>query len=221
MCLSVRPSVHLSVTHFYPRPVLAFGYCRCLRLSVCVSVCVCGNHMLVRAITHQPFELGSPNLDHRCKRPWLRSLLFWGGDWPWPSRSNLTSKSKFTPFWACPCDNSSPLQARITKFQPESQNTLVKIPVVLGVDWAWLVKFNYFQKFCLFASLLRLWNICETCKNVWKRSLFHILNGCAQICSPTALCHGPWNSRGLSLVWSLLASQSSTRRLANGFSMFP
>ena len=64
--------------HFYPRPVLVFGYCRCLRLSVCVSVCVCGNHMLVRAITHHPFELGSPNLDHRCKRPWLRSLLFWG-----------------------------------------------------------------------------------------------------------------------------------------------
>ena len=63
---------------FYPRPVLVFGYCRCLRLSVCVSVCVCGNHMLVRAITHHPFELGSPNLDHRCKRPWLRSLLFWG-----------------------------------------------------------------------------------------------------------------------------------------------
>ena len=23
---------------FYPRPVLAFGYCRCLRLSVCVCV---------------------------------------------------------------------------------------------------------------------------------------------------------------------------------------
>ena len=60
-----------------PRPVLAFGYCRCLRLSVCVSarpsVCVCGNHVLVRAITHHPFKLGSPNLDHRCER----SLLFW------------------------------------------------------------------------------------------------------------------------------------------------
>ena len=65
-------------SNFYPRPVLAFGYCRCHSLSVCVSVCVCGNHMLVRAITHHPFELGSPNLDHRCKRPWLRSLLFWG-----------------------------------------------------------------------------------------------------------------------------------------------
>ena len=29
-----------NILYFYPRPVLAFGYCRCLRLSVCVSVCV-------------------------------------------------------------------------------------------------------------------------------------------------------------------------------------
>ena len=63
---------------FYPRPVLAFGYCRCLRLSVCPSVRVCGNHLLVRAITQHLFKLGSPNLHHRCKRPWLRSLLFLG-----------------------------------------------------------------------------------------------------------------------------------------------
>ena len=63
---------------FYPRPVLAFGYCRCQRLFVCPTVRVCGNHLLVRAITHHQFKLGSPNLDHRCKRPWLRSLLFWG-----------------------------------------------------------------------------------------------------------------------------------------------
>ena len=63
---------------FYPRPVLAFGYCRCLRLCVCVCVRPCVNHELVRAITHDPFQLGSPNLGHRCKRPWLRSLLFWG-----------------------------------------------------------------------------------------------------------------------------------------------
>ena len=46
----------------------------CVCLSVCPSVCA----VTVRAITHHPFELGSPNLDHRCKRPWLRSLLFWG-----------------------------------------------------------------------------------------------------------------------------------------------
>ena len=65
---------------FYPRPVLAFGYCHRLRLCVCPCVCVslCVNHLLVRAITWDPFKLGSPNLDQRCKRPWLRSLLFWG-----------------------------------------------------------------------------------------------------------------------------------------------
>ena len=73
----------------YPRPILAFGYCRCLRLSVCASVCVCGNHELVHAITNHPFRLGSPNLDHRCKRPWLRFILFWGNQ-SWPSRSILT-----------------------------------------------------------------------------------------------------------------------------------
>ena len=103
--------------------------------SVCPSVT-----KFVRAITHHPFKLGSPNLDQRCKTPWLRSLLlflllffclfvfYWGGggDQPWPSRSNLRSKSKFTPFWACPHNNSSPIQARITKFGPEVQNTLVK-----------------------------------------------------------------------------------------------
>ena len=77
-CFRKHEKIISIFNHFYPRPVLAFGYCRCLRLSVCVSVCVCGNHMLVWAITHHPFKLGSPNLDHRCKRPWLRSLLFWG-----------------------------------------------------------------------------------------------------------------------------------------------
>ena len=77
VCPSVCLSVCLSVTPFYPRPVLAFGYCRCLRLSVRPSVSP-SITKFVRAITHHPFELGSPNLDHRCKRPWLRSLLFLG-----------------------------------------------------------------------------------------------------------------------------------------------
>ena len=50
--------------------------CVCVCVCVCVSLCV--NHLLVCAITWDPFKLGSPNLDQRCKRPWLRSLLFWG-----------------------------------------------------------------------------------------------------------------------------------------------
>ena len=33
---------------------------------------------LVRTITHHLMKLQSPNLDQRCKTPWLRPLLFWG-----------------------------------------------------------------------------------------------------------------------------------------------
>ena len=116
---------------FYPRPVLAFGYCRCLRLSVCVSV----NPELVRAINHHVFKLEPPNLDKRCKTTWLRSLLFWGGDWPWPSRSNLTWKAKFTPFWPCSRHNSSSIQAKTTKIGQKMQTNLLVVHIVLGGDW--------------------------------------------------------------------------------------
>ena len=63
---------------------LPASVCLCVRLSVCV----CVKHLLVHAITYHPFKLGSLNLDHRCKIPWLRSLLFWG----WLT---LTFKVKF------------------------------------------------------------------------------------------------------------------------------
>ena len=79
--LSLSPpfsdSTESHTLYFYPRPVLAFGYCR-LPPSVCLCVCVCVNHLLVRAITCRPFKLESPNLDQKSKTPWLRSLLFWG-----------------------------------------------------------------------------------------------------------------------------------------------
>ena len=101
----------------YPRPVLAFGYCRCLRLSVCVCVCVCvrqpracpchkSSRLQARAI-----KFGQKVQKNLVKVP---NVL--GGDWPWPSRSNLTWKAKFTPFWACPCHNSPHIQARTIKF---------------------------------------------------------------------------------------------------------
>ena len=57
---------------FWPSGIVVA--CVCL----CVRVCVCINHLLVRAITGDPFKLGSPNLDQRCKIPWLRSILFVG-----------------------------------------------------------------------------------------------------------------------------------------------
>ena len=194
---------------------MAIGYCRCLRLSV--RPCV--NHLLVRAITRDPFKLGSPNLNHRCKRPWLRSLLFWGViDLYLQGQINLRSQN--LPHF----ELVSPITHHPFKPGPPNLDQLFKIPrlrslLFWGVDWAWHVKFNLFSKSCLFASLLCLWNICETCKNGWKRNLFHILHGCARKCSPPGSCHGLWNSRVVSLVRPLLASQSSTRRLAMDFLM--
>ena len=55
---------------FWPSGIVVACVCMCVRVSI--------NHELVHAIIHQPFKLGSPNLNQRCKRPWLRSLLFCG-----------------------------------------------------------------------------------------------------------------------------------------------
>ena len=43
---------------------------------------------------------------------------------------------------ACPRDNLSRVQARITKFGPQEQNTFVKIPTVLGGNWPWTSRSN-------------------------------------------------------------------------------
>ena len=59
---------------FWPSGIVVACVCVC----VCVYVCVSVNHKFVRTITRQSFKLGSPNLDQRCKRPWLRALLFCG-----------------------------------------------------------------------------------------------------------------------------------------------
>ena len=59
-------------SQFWPKGIVVACVCLC----ACPSVHVCGNHLLVHAINHHPLNLRSPNLDHRCKRPWLRSLLY-------------------------------------------------------------------------------------------------------------------------------------------------
>ena len=43
----------------------------------------------------------------------------------------------------CPDDNLSPAQATITKFGPEVQKTLIKIPIVFGVHWPWPSRSNW------------------------------------------------------------------------------
>ena len=59
---------------FYPRPVMAFGYCHRLNLSLCVSV----NHKLVGAISPHPFKLKSPNLDQKMQNILLKVPIVLG-----------------------------------------------------------------------------------------------------------------------------------------------
>ena len=122
----------------YPRPVLAAGYCSCLRPYVSPSVChqVCPHH------NSSPVPARITKFGSKMQNILVKAPIVLGGNWPWPSRSNLRSKSKFTPFWACPHHNSSLIQARITNFGPEVQNALVKIPIVLGGNWHWPSRSN-------------------------------------------------------------------------------
>ena len=119
--------------HFYPRPVLAFGCCRCLRLCVCVCLSVCLSVWQSLACPRDnagPVQARITKFGPKMQKTLFKVPIVLWTDRPWPSRSNLTWKSKFTPFWACPHHNSPPIQARITKFGPEVPNTLVKIPIV-------------------------------------------------------------------------------------------
>ena len=71
--------------------------------------------------------------------------------------------------FACPSDNSSHVPPTITWFGQKDAKHFAYGAYCFG---GWLninfqVKFNFISKSCLFASLLRPWNICETCKNGW------------------------------------------------------
>ena len=120
-------------SNFYPRPVLAFGYCRCLRLCVCVCLSVCQSRVCPRD-NSSPVQARITKFGAQMQNTLVKVLIVLWGDRPWPSRSNLTWKSNFTSFWACPGDNLSSVQARVTTFGPKMHLSTVKIPIDLGVD---------------------------------------------------------------------------------------
>ena len=76
---------------YYLRPVLGIGYSRCLRLrvSVYVSVCMCVNSQGC------PWDISSLIQNRITKfAPEVQNILVKmpiQSEWPWPSRSNLTS----------------------------------------------------------------------------------------------------------------------------------
>ena len=116
-----------------------------LPASLCVCVCLCQSLVCLRD-NSGPVQAGITKFGPKMQKTLAKVPIVLWTDRPWPSRSNLTWKSKFTPFWACPHHNSPPIQAGITKFGPEVQNTLVKILIVLGGNWPWPSRSNMTQK---------------------------------------------------------------------------
>ena len=93
-----------------------------------------------------------------------------------------------------------PAQARTTKFGPEVQNQLVNIRIVCGVDWIDMSNLTKFQNpvyllcFCVFEILVKP-------AKTDGHGVFHILNGCAQICSPPRVVL--WTVEQSSCIFSL------------------
>ena len=76
--------------------------CVCLCVWVCMPAhpraCLCDNSSTVQA---RIAKLGPLVQSELVKAP-----IFLGGNRPWPSRLNLTRKSKITSLWACPYETS-------------------------------------------------------------------------------------------------------------------
>ena len=147
----------------------------------CVCVCVCvrqswacpsDNSSTVQArIT----KFGPEKQNTLVKIP----IVFWG-NWPWPSRSNLTSNSILTPFWACPNHYLHAILVRISKLGQEMHFSTVKIPVNSGLDWPWTSPSFLIPKLIFLLCGGVHWD-CETvfglfqfCSGTGSKSLHHV-----------------------------------------------
>ena len=111
---------------------LPVSVCPCVRVSVCVYQSRAGPHDNSPLVQARITKFGT-----KVQKTLVKVPIVLGDDRPWLSRSNVTWKSNFTSFWACPPHNSSAVQARITKFRLKMHLSTVKIPINFGLDWFW------------------------------------------------------------------------------------
>ena len=196
--------VCFSSFNFYPRPVLAFGYCRCLRLCVCVCVCLSVCLSVCQSLAcpddnSGPVQARIAKFGPKMQKTLVKVPIVLGGNWPWPSRSNLTSKSEFTPFWACMDHYSPPILVRISKFGQQMHFSTVKIPVNLGLDWPWTSPSFLIPKlfFSLWRCALRLWN------SPWFVSM--LFRDCFTVSTPVHMGNAQpkWNGASYAVVLNL------------------
>ena len=99
------------------------------------------------------------------------------------------------------------------------QNILLKVPIVLGTDWAWPSRSNftllknsvYLHRFCIFEIFVR--HVCLTVPHpTWLRT--HCLT---TTCPPTGSRHRLWNCLAVYFGETIVVQPVSTRRLALNF----
>ena len=146
---------------FWPSGIVVACVCVCVCVCVCLSVClsVCQSLACPRD-NSGPVEARIAKFWPKMQKTLVKVPIVLRGNWPWPSRSNLTSNSKWTPFWACPNHYSQPILVRISKFGQQMHFSTVKIPVNSGLDWPWTSPSFLIPKlfFSLWRCALRLWN---------------------------------------------------------------
>ena len=208
VCPSVRVTTFTGAT---------YGRHICLSAYPCVRPCV--NPALVRVITCGPFELGSLDLNHRCKTTWLRFLLFCGVidfDFQGQFELQIQNVAHFELVHA--------IAHHQLKLEPGNVDKRCKTPwlksllfwAFIDLDRSNIASFNF--TFLFICIVLRLRNICET----WKSRV------CWIVPHPTWLrrhsdsyMHAnrlvPWTMKQSSLLSPLEFSQLSTGHLALNF----
>ena len=109
------------------RSDFAIWYFRYLHL--CVPMCI--NH------NSSPVPARITKFRPEVQNTMVKILNVLGSNRPRHSLSNLIWKRNFIQFWACPREQSLPIQVWVSKFGPKMHLSTVKIPINLGFDRPW------------------------------------------------------------------------------------
>ena len=173
---------HFSITRgqFWPSGIVVacVCVCVCVCLSVCLSVRMCQSLACPRD-NSGPVQAMIAKFGPKMQKTLIKVSIVLGGNWPWPSRSNLTVNSKLTPFWACPNHYSPPILVRISKYGQRMHFSTVKIPVDSGLDWPWtwpsflIPKLIYLHCGCVHWDCETVPGLFQCCSGTVSQSLHH------------------------------------------------
>ena len=135
-----RCQIMLWNLHFYPRPILDFGYYRCLRLCVHVSVY---QSLACPSNYSGPVQARITKLVPTVQITSVKGANCFGGQLTLTYKVKVYLKFQIYPILSLSAPSRiTHSSCRITKFRPKVQNTLVKLPFFLVGDWSWPLGLN-------------------------------------------------------------------------------